>query len=441
MAQQAVRNAPETTVRRTRSPRLPRLKTGSAAPDYTRWRITINDPDQFMEFMRNYPNPQGVTLFLYRLKPKIDVTLIGQKETNIQKGPIADLNLWSIEAIAEKFGRGWYNARVTDSNRPEGQTQVVQSCVYKLSDAEKPPVYDVRTLELANPDNIDEVNRLIASGVLVRDGSGMPRLRMATDSPVAAAATAAPAAHEDSTATGLLYQIAIEAFKSSRQSPTEHVRDSIEIAKLMRPDAPPTPSIDQIADAVVARMGGTGGRASADPFAGWERVQAFVERIGGGAAANPAPVPAATGEAGSAWAPYAADIIREARAFWPQIVFGIQELRKDRQKKPEQQQNGVPMLPLTQRIETIFKSAFQSMQRGITGAQFAAWLCMSGEFPGGLEAFEFLKPGGAAGVITMASGHPVGAQVINDAALRAQLDVFLADFFSFDPSAAASLAG
>jgi hypothetical protein len=441
MAQQAVRKQAETEAPRRRAARVPAVKTGMEPIDYTRWRITINDPDQFMAFMRDYPNKQGVTLFLYRLLPKIDLTLIQLQESNIQKGGCDDLAIFAQEAVAEKWGRGKYNIRMTDSNRPDGQRQVIQTCQYKLLDVEKPPVYDVRTLLLGHSDNIDEVNRLIAMGVLVRDAGGAPRLRTAADSPIAATAPPPAATPSDATATGLLYQIAVEAFKSSRQSPADHVKDTIEIAKLMRDSTPqtPQPSIDQIADAVVARMGG--GRGPSDPFAGWERVQAFVERIGGGAA-NPAPAaPVATGETGAAWAPYAAEIMREARAFWPQIIFGIQTLRGNREKKPEQQQNGVPMLPLHQRIETIFKSAFQSMQRGITGAQFAAWLCMSGEFPGGLEAFEFLKPGGAAGVVTMAGTHPMGVQVLNDAALRAQLEVFLGDFFSFDPRAAASLDG
>ena len=121
MAQQGVRNAVETPVRRARSPRLPVAKTTTEPPSYERWRMTFTDPEEFLAFMRAYPTPQGVTLFLYRLKPKVDLSLIGLEETNIQKGPIADLPLWAVDAVAEKFGRGLYNVRVTDSNRPEGQ--------------------------------------------------------------------------------------------------------------------------------------------------------------------------------------------------------------------------------------------------------------------------------------------------------------------------------
>jgi hypothetical protein len=438
MAQQGVRNAVETPVRRTRSPRLPVAKTTTEAPSYERWRMTISDPEEFLSFMRGYPNPQGVTLFLYRLKPKIDLSLIGLEETNIQKGPIADLALWGVDAVAEKFGRGLYNARVTDSNRPEGQKQVIQTCQYRI-DCEKAPVYDARTLVLGHAENIDEVNRLIAAGVLVRDASGSPRLKNAADTPVSSAPVMA-AAPVDVSATQTLHQIALEAFKQSRQSPSEAIKDFIAISQSLHPPTPPL-SVEQIVEAVVTRLGGTPRGVAADPFAQWERVQGFIDRAAGVAAAgiavNPAVAPA--GEAGASWAPYVAPILQEVRGFWPEILNGLAMLRNQRaaaQPPAVAEQNGVlHMLPMDKRIETIFKAGFESMRRGITGSDFAAWLCLSGEFPGGLEAFNVLKPAGAVGLLAMARTNPQGALVVNDATIRPQLDLFLASFFSFDPAA------
>jgi hypothetical protein len=444
MAQQGVRNAVETPVRRTRSPRLPVAKTSNEAPSYERSRMTINDPEEFLNFMRGYPNPQGVTLFLYRLKPKIDLTLIGLEETNIQKGPIADLPLWGVDAIGEKFGRGLYNARVTDSNRPEGQKQVIQTCQYRI-DGEKAPVYDVRTLVLSHAENIDEVNRLIAAGTLVRDASGSPRLKTAADIPVSSAPVAA-AAPVDVSATQTLHQIALEAFKQSRQSPSEAIKDFIAISQSLHPPAPAL-SVDQIVEAVVTRLGGTPRGAAADPFAQWERVQGFIDRAAGVAAAgisvaNPA---APAGDAGASWAPYVAPILQEVRSLWPEILNGLMMLRDRRgaaQPPAAAEQNGVlHMLPMDKRIETIFKAGFESMRRGITGADFAAWLCLSGEFPGGLEAFNVLKPAGAAGLVTMARMNPQGARIVDDAQIKPQLDLFLASFFSFDPTAPPAGAG
>lgn len=441
MAQQAVRKQAETHAPRRRSARLPVAETGTKPIDYAGWRLTINNPDQFMDFMRGYPNPQGVTLFLYRLLPKIDLSLIGLEETNLQKGGIEDLPLYSLEAVAEKWGRGKYNLRVTDSNRPDGQRQVIQTCPYKLLDVEKPPVYDVRTLLLGHSDNIDEVNRQVAMGVLVRDTAGAPRLRSAADGAVNSAAPVAVAPGPAYLGNDLLLQFAIESLKSARQSPTEQLKDSIEIAKLMRPPESALPSIDAIADAVATRLGGGAPRGGGDVFANWEKVQSFIERAGGVvSSANPAPAAAAAVGDGSGWAPYLASILAEARAFLPEVV-GAWNMMKNQRNAPGEQpktQTGVPMLPLNQRIETIFKTGYQCIQNGVSGEQFAAWLCMSGEFAGGLEAFNFLKPGGVTGLITMAATNPVGAQIVNDAAIRPQLEAFLTSFFSFDPVVAAS---
>lgn len=448
MAQQAVKRQSKTdeiSAPRRRAPRLPVAPTASEPPSYERSRMTINDPEEFLSFMRAYPNPQGVTLFLYRLKPKIDLSLIGLEETNIQKGGIGDLALWGAEAIAEKFGRGQYNARVTDSNRPDGQRQVIQSCQYKLMDVEKPPVYDVRTLVLGHAENIDEVNRLIAAGMLVRDANGSPRLRTAAD---VSGAAAVPLAYSsvppgDQNATSLLMQIALEAFKTSRQSPSDAVKDVIGIAQLLRPEKHDVPSIDQIAEAVVAKLGAGAARGPADPFANWERVQGFIDRAAGAAVSqvNPAGAAAPAGEGGSSWAPHVAPIISAVREFWPEVLQGLRMLRAEREPAAVDQNEGVnmerlPLLPLDQRIETIFKAGFNSMRQGVTGTQFAAWVC--GEMAGGLEAFEFLKPQGAQGMLTMAAMHPQGRVVVNDAAMRPQLEKFLNEFFLFVGSAPAS---
>jgi hypothetical protein len=445
MAQQAVRKQVETEGPRRRAPRVPVLKTGTPALNYEGFRLTINDPDEFMRFMKGYPNPQGVTIFLYRLVPRIDLSLIGLEEANIQKGSIDDLHLFTLDAVAEKFGRGKYNIRVTDSNRPDGQRQVIQTCPYKLFDAEKPPVYNPQSLVLGHADNIDEVNRLISAGVLVRDASGSPRLRTVTDPPASVAPVyAAPVSPGDRSATDLLYQIAVEAFKTSRQSPTEAVKDVIGMAQFLQRE-PAAPSIDQIAEAVAAKLGGGPRGPAADPFAQWEKVQGFIDRAAGMVAeragvASPAAAAAVAGEAGSSWAPHVASIISEVRAFWPEVLHGIRLLRSEqRGSQAAVHQNGaLQMLPMNQRIETIFKAGFESMQRGIAGVDFARWLCISGEFPGGLEAFNLLRPGGAAGLITMAGTDARGAQIVNDATVRPQLDAFLASFFSFDPSATAA---
>jgi len=439
MAQQAVRKQAETTPVIARSPRVGGGKK-PFVPDYSRVRHTFTDPDAFFAFMQSYPNRSGVTLYLYRVFPKIDLSLIGHTESNIQKGGYEDLPLYSFDAVTKNFGRGTYQIKVVDSNRPEGEKEVVRSCTYEINDTDKPAVYDLRTLKLSEPKNNDEINRLIVQGVLVRDAStGAPRLRTAAD--IAPVAAAAPVAAVDTSANALIVQFAMEAFKSTRQSPSEAVKDMISIAQAIQPAPVAAPSIEQIADAVAVRLGGAG--RGADPFAGWERVQAFIERAGGVAAAvNPEGAPAgAAGDGGASWAPYLANIISEARAFVPELVGAWYQLRSSSATAAAAPADGVlEMLPLDKRIETIFKAGFQSMQRGITGHQFAQWLCLSGEMPGGLEAFNVLKPAGVVGLVAMASTNPMGARIVNDPVLRPQLDRFLSDFFAFDPVGSAAAA-
>lgn len=435
MAQQATRKQTQTAPPVTRSPRLPKGKAGGLI-DYARFRLTFTDADAFMDYMRGYPNAEGLTLFLYRLIPKINLSLIGKSESNIQKGGYEDLRLYTIEAVSEKFGQGKYNIKVTDSNRPEGQREVVRTCQYKISDSDKPPVYDVRTLELGHSDNIDEVNRLITMGVLVRDASGAPRLRTAADAaPIAPAAV--PAATGLPISSDFFGQLLLSAFQK-QQTPHDVVSDTLALAKLITPPAPPTPTIDQIADAVASRMG-NGRGAAADPFSQWERVQGFVDKIKG--VGGPV-VGAVTGSdvaaADSSWAPHLANILAQARSFLPEVMGAFRELRATNGNghgTAPAQQNGAGMQqlqPIEARIEQVFRIGFQKMQEGVTGFDYAAYVCF--HMPGGLEVYQTLEPSGAQGLISLAAMNPAARPIVNDPAIRPKLEEFLTDFFSFVPN-------
>lgn len=206
MAQQATKKQTETAVMPppiARRGRPMKGKVPNEPTDYTRHRLTFNNAEAFMVYMAGYPNRDGITMYLYRLFPKIDLSLIGQRESNIQKGGYDDLQLFTRDAVAEKFGRGDYQVKVVDSNRPEGTREIVRSAQYRIPDADKPAIYDPRTLILAHADNIDEVNRQIMLGVLVRDASGTPRIRTAGDAsvPIPAAAVPPPGPATSSAAT------------------------------------------------------------------------------------------------------------------------------------------------------------------------------------------------------------------------------------------------
>ncbi len=446
MAQQAVRKQVETPAPAPRAPRLPKGKTGSA-PDYTRFRLTFSNPDDFMSYMRGYPNPEGVTLFLYRLLPKIDLSLIGLRESNIQKGGYDDLPLFGFDSVAEKFGRGKYYLKVTDSNRPEGQREVVKSATYKIADAEKPPVYDVRTLVLSDAENIDEVNRLITSGVLIRDANGAPRLRTAAD----ASAAPMPARPVASVATdsaeilggNVIGQIVLAALNRGTQSPHDAVKDTIEVARLL---APPPPAFDM--DALIDRLGARFGLKPAgaagpdDLFAAYERVEGFISKVRGPSAG----VNGGSGESaadqlqrvGASFAPHLAGILHEGRLLLSEAVGAFVMLKGQPNGAPAAPpQNGgnhqvAQMKPLDARIEEVFRFGFQKMQEGMNGFDFAAWVCF--HYQGGLEVYRALEPQGTMGLISLAAMNPGAAPIVNNPQIRPQLEAFLNDFFSFDPS-------
>jgi hypothetical protein len=444
MAQQAAKkhvSTPESVPLRTPSPRVGKVKTG--AWDYSRFRIAINDPDAFMDYMRGYPSTEGVTLFLYRLLPPIDLSLIGAKESNIQKGGYGDLNLFSVDAVAEKFGRGKYNIRVTDSNRPDGQREVVKSCQYKINDAERAPVYDLRTLLLGHPDAIDEVNRLIAAGILVRDASGAPRLRTAADAP-GPAAVAVPAAAPDLLTRDVLGSVLISLINRNTASPHDAVKDTIEVARLLHPASPPF-DIEALVERVAARIvGNKNGGRSEDAFQVYERIEGFLSRYGGGSKPSAAAQNGAVvRESGArSWVPHLPALFSEARLLIPEITGMLRELRAERAAiaaggEPQaggqqvQRQQQQPMT-LEQRVEQIFRLGFQKMQEGVTGYDFAAYVC--GFHPGGLDVYRFLEPQGTAGLMALAAMNPAARGLVNDPQIRPQLEAFLTDFFSFDPS-------
>jgi hypothetical protein len=418
-------------------------KSAAGKIDYSKWRIGFNEPDRFMDYMRSYPNTEGVSLFVYRLNPRIDLSLIGLRESNIQKGGYGDLSLYTVDAIGEKFGRGKYNIRVTDSNRPEGQREVVKSCKYDLNDPElKPPVYDIRTLELAHPDNIDEVNRLLTAGVLVRDSHGGPRIRTVADPGTPPHSPDANGHHNGAAAAGgdmldraTFSAVLMELIKRGSTDPNTAVQNALNLANTLRP---PTAAVD--VEAIIERVATRLGRAGADPFADslttYERVEGFINKFRG--PSSPAVV--VDGDSAAAWAPHLPGILGQVRALIPEVVGAFRVIRAEYSTTGgQQQQNGGAQQPMSmdQRIEQIARMGFDQMTAGVTGFDFAVYVCNF--HPGGREVFTFLDTnGGAAGLMALVAMNPGTRALVSDPAKRQQIESFLMDFFSFDAVGTAS---
>ncbi len=272
------------------------------------------------------------------------------------------------------------------------------------------------------------MNRLITTGVLVRDASGAPRLRTAADAGTVAAA--APADGGDS----FLHKLAMAAVQNAAQSPRDSIKDMIDIAKLITP--PPQPAIDleAIIERVAARMKPA---ETLDVFGQYEKIDSFLSKF------RPAPAAgvlnAIAGDAaggGDSWAPHLEGIFSAATNFITTTFAGLRELRSSNgaPSPVPVASNGAAAAPalatLADRIETVFRMGFQEMQKGVSGYDFAGWVCL--RMAGGLEAYRALEPNGAAGLLAMIGSNAAAAPLLKNAGVRAQLEAFLSDFCSFD---------
>jgi hypothetical protein len=446
MAQQAtvkrVSNAPPAVNTRRVPPRAETHRPFKSAGkfDYTAYRRTVNKPEEFAAYLAGYPDKSGLILYAYRLLPRIDLTLVNHRETSIAK--ISDVAQMNPDWIAERFGRGKYLMRLNDANRDKGQTEVVKTW-FDLDDCEKPAVYDLRTLVLSAPENIDEVNRLVSSGVLIRDASGAPRIRTEADGPATGSHNGNGAGHGtgELVSRDMIGQVLMKLITQSVENPADRVKQSIEIAKLLSPPAAPVLSIDQLADQVVARLSLNGGsQASADPFDQWERIERFLAKARGTDGATAAAA-APAGE--SSWFREAVNFLTALAQATPLVLNGLDQLQRRRMAMTAAPGNGraanggpqqLPQqMTLAERVAEVLQLGFAKMNEGVNGWDFAAYVCI--HHAGGLEVYKFLEPNGTAGVLGLCAMNPVAAPIVSDPAKRPMIEAFLNDFFNYDADA------
>jgi hypothetical protein len=426
--------------------------------DYSRYRVTIQKPEEFAAYLAGYPNKSGLALYIYRLLPKIDFGLIGMKEHTIRK--VFELEQMNPEWVAREFGRGRYSFKLNDKLRDKGQTEVC-SMVFEVTDPEREPVYDVRTLCLGAPENIDEINRLLEKGALIRDAAGQPRVRTERDGPMNGAAPAAVVTgSEDLIGREVVGKLILNMVEKGQQSPAQMLNQSIEIARLLRPENPQSSfTAEAVAELVIAKLGNGAvkGRAPLDPFDAWERIEAFLSKAGGGRAA--AAVVAGGGSTTETMLAGVSEVLKGVAVVIPQIITGIDFIQKQKMRlavsvnrtagAPHQQHapasNGAangggmgeqPVMTMAEKIEEIAQLAFLKMGEGMNGFDFAAYICQW--HPGGLDVYRFLEPHGPVGVLGLLAMNPAAAPICNDPEKRPQLEKFLDDLFSYDPDGSAA---
>jgi hypothetical protein len=422
----------------------PARKASGRAFDYSRYRITIPNPEQFAQYLAGYPNKSGLQLYIYRLSPKIDFGLISQREHTIRK--VFEIGQMNAEWVTREFGRGKYQFKLNDKMRDKGETEVC-NMVFEVTDPERPPVYDPRTLCLGAPENIDEVNRLIETGALLRDPSGNPRVRTERDGPAQTAPssiTGSAPVSQELISRDLMSQVFISLVNKAMSDPAKAMEQTIEVARLLRPDVPAAPAltIDQIVEVIDRRLGRTA--AAADPFAGWERVEALLAKARGAVGTA---VSAATSDSVLSGI---SEVLKGAAVVIPQVISGLDFLQKQRAKlvvsingngegapaaggAPEgvRMESSPPAMSLADRIAEIAQMAFMKMNEGTSGFDFAAYICQWHD--GGLDVYRFLEPHGTVGVIGLLTMNPQAAPILADPAKRAQLEAFLDEFFTYDP--------
>jgi len=431
---------------RDTKPRAKRVFSENQGFDYSRVKFTVNRMTDFARYIEGYPNKAGLKMYLYRVKPIIDLARIGIDDTNIRI--TTEIGEMTEEFIGKTYGRGMYKLKLNDIQR-EGITEICR-CTVTIDDPEfPPPIYDIRTLCLGEQGNQDEVQRQIQLGNLVRDaGSGFPRIRTQGDTvpaaavPVAAAPAPAPAA-----ATGGIVSndLAAELIRGllhrAGDNPGERVKETIEMAKLLQaqPAAAPAVDMESMMERIITRLQGGGVQGkSLDDFAIYERVSGFIDKIRG-TAGDAAGAAAGAVESPAAWVASLPGILRELRAGIPEVINAVRGLRVEvggRQVASVTQDGPPAALPRAQmtmkdRIAEVAQMAFEKMTAGVKGLDFAVYICMY--HPGGLEVYRFLMPGGTLGVISLCAMDDVTRGIVNDPTIRPQLEMWLDDFFTFDP--------
>lgn len=421
--------------------------------DYSQFKKAFRNPEDFAFFLAGYPDMSGVLAYWYRLKPKIDLSRIGQDATNLMT-TINPAEMTETFA-AEKWGSGKYMLKFTDANRRSDQQEMARA-FFEVDDPALPAKYDPRCLLLNDPVNADEVERLLAAGVLVREGEyGAPRLKTEANAGPSVVVAPAPAVPPPQTFGSLGDQLIIKLLDRALPSATpptanEYLKQSFEIADRFRSiDARPQPTLDEIAEAVAAKIAP---KAAASPptftseLEVYERVGTLLDKVGAGRSLG------ADSSAVPGWAVFLGPLLDQTvKPLVPLLVQYFSRGLAPAAPVPLTLNAGAaapaapatpaapgPLVllpasaPLMDRARQVAELGIRKCAEGVEGSRYAAWLC--GYYPGGGEVFGlFCSAGGSAGAMGFISMDPVLGSMLRDPTAAAQFTVWLDDFFSFSP--------
>jgi hypothetical protein len=409
----------------------PRAKARKAF-DYSKFRQSLQDEKDFAAYLAGYPDKTGILAYVYRLKPMVDNSLAGIPQSYIDK--IDNPANMTRDYLAAKHGCGKYMLKFSDANAPKNEQERCKTW-FTVDDPDLKPIYDICTLKLGERDNQDEVARLLSTGELVRDAAtGAPRLRTQADAaglPAEAASTPQSNGSGDLVSKDIVNTLLMKVINAGSQSPNDTMKQAIDIAKLLQPSSSPQLNVEQIAELVAAKLERTSTKVPGDGdfFQTYERVEAFIQKVKG-------PAPVAMPEGTSGWVTILGSLLERVDRWIPAIVTTLQQRQAPRRVTGRRQQPPAegeqPQPTVAERIEQIAILGFQKMSEGIHGFDFAAYVC--NYMQGGLEIYQMLEPSGPPGVMGLCAMNPKTAPLLSDPAKRAQIESFLSDFFSYDPS-------
>lgn len=453
----------EATVRKARKPRSEPVNYAGGKP-----RIFQIVAD-FDAYMAAYPDTSGLLAYYYRLEPKIDLSLIGLPGSSILK--TARVDEMTEAFAAAKWGRGKYMLKVTDSNRPRGEQE---SCrvFFKIDDPDLISVYDPRSLLVNDPDNADEVARLLQRGVMVRDAvTGAARVK--TEYAVPAAVATTPPESEPVISQRFLTDMMLRVMDRAVQppvSPKEQFAEIIEAARMLHPAGPAAPVAvnAEVAElraelAVIRRSQVPAADPVESSFDAYLRMQNFLRENTPAVSAIPAPVAAfnwvkeiVTGlqQLGQTFLPVLAPLANHY--FGPARVAGASgpapgpgagaPAVMPGSGAPAASAEGYSVVVPPPRaldltggdmwgnLNAVAALALERMAAGMTGYDFAAFLCSS-YTPGGVDIFRMLREDGTPGVMGLLGSHPLVASAPEGR--RRALESWLDHFFQFDPGGGA----
>jgi hypothetical protein len=435
--------------------------------DYSRYRVAFRDADVFAGWLAGYPDLSAVICYFYRLLPKIDLSRVGLRDNYIFKS--ANPGEWTPDFVARRWGRGHFLLKVNDANAPAGQQERARVW-FIVDDPDLLPVYDPRALMLGDPENADEIARLLACGVLVRDAeTGAVRVKVEAvpvvpGSAAGAAGVAVPAPVvaspflDQAMGNQVIMKLLDRALPSATpQTASDVLEQSFQIADRFNNGARGgSQSIEQIVEAVVLRLRPVPAVALSTELETFERVSTLLEKVGAGRALDTAAV------AGSVpgWAAVLLPFLESAIKPLVPVIVGyfarpaavpagpaaggvLLSMPPPRPVASAASAVGsaappaypvfLPLdAPLMDRVVQVAGLALAKQAEGVTGFAFASW--MTAFYPGGKELYEFLEArGGRIGAMGLLQMVPSLASQL-DEARKLALEAWFDDLFTFDAS-------